>query len=289
MLVSAILQLSAEVPARLPVANGALVHGWFLRTFLRERDPELADALHRPNQQRPFTLSMLGGGRREAGTWLAIKPGDPCLVRITAMGMRLASHVVSLAGMLGTRVILGGHSFVIDRVTGGHPDQEQPIAMTFAALGERWALCPSAPRLFALRFTAPTVFRAGRGASPGGGGRRESLPFPLPSALGRALAERWNEHAPPAWRLRDPLAIASSLHVVSCRIRTESLAIRRGPRHYHEVGFVGDCTFGLDGSASEELVRAANALADFATYCGVGASTAIGMGQVYRPAQPHEN
>lgn len=71
MLISAVLTLQPTAPATVPANLGRATHAWFLDQ-VRQLDPALADALHAPNQERPFTVSNLWGGRPQRSETLRV-------------------------------------------------------------------------------------------------------------------------------------------------------------------------------------------------------------------------
>ncbi len=62
MLISAVLTLAPTGPVTLPANLGRAAHAWFLNQ-VRAAAPTLAEALHAPNQERPFTVSNLLSAR----------------------------------------------------------------------------------------------------------------------------------------------------------------------------------------------------------------------------------
>ena len=55
-------------------------------------------------------------------------------------------------------------------------------------------------------------------------------------------------------------------------------------RYQLQVGFVGQCTFGVRKDMPAEVVWGIRLLAAFGFFAGVGYRTTMGMGQVRQPA-----
>ena len=101
--------------------------------------------------------------------------------------------------------------------------------------------------------------------------------FPQPELVFSSLLKRWNAFS----ELKIPeehAAYFPSIKVSSYDLRTQLVHFSR----YKIIGFKGEVEYELPGNASEGFRREVNALADFASYSGVGAKTAMGMGQVRR-------
>jgi CRISPR-associated endoribonuclease Cas6 len=132
-----------------------------------------------------------------------------------------------------------------------------------------------------LRLLTPTVFRQGR---------NEQIPFPLPGLVFGHHRARWNAFCPPEHQMTLDLS-GLWLHVDAFEGRSDVHldGHRSGPhRHGHRpvrdvtfTGFVGSVTFRSDSHTAAQRIdplRDWQTLARFATYCGTGANTTIGMG-----------
>ena len=85
MIYSIVLKLTPTREVTIGATMGHQVHAAFLRT-LREADPELAAALHAPDQPvRPFTVSPLRGVSRAREGQVRLSPGRDCWLRFTVL------------------------------------------------------------------------------------------------------------------------------------------------------------------------------------------------------------
>jgi len=230
--------------------------------FLRERDPEVARALHGPGE-KPFTLSLVQGGRRRRSGVLAFDREEACWLRVTCLAPGLSPLLLAWLQEDPGNVRFGPVTFTrLETVfdPSGHP---QAGWTDLASLWERWREEKRPPGRIALRFDSPTAFRSGN----------TLIPFPLPGLVFSRLAARWNR-----WSGR-PLdrelmeRLCGSVRVAGHRLRTERLRFDR----YWMTGFTGWCAF--DAGRDLELRRLAHLLADYVFYSGVGYKTPMGMGQ----------
>lgn len=269
MVISVKLRLAAADNAKLPTGHGHLVHAWFL-DVVRRRDPALAASLHDGRADKPFTVSMLQGGRRVNGGVVAIETGEACQLRVTAVDEATGEVVAGIASGDVDRLVLAGHEFRIEDAAA----EER----SFAELVDR-AVRRDGKRRIGLRLLSPTAFKSDR----------QRIPFPWPELLVRKLGEKWNVYAPPRLRLHegDLAVVTSALWIGRYDLRTEVLKFpRRHDSHEHpEVGCVGECEFVVDDRAPAGTCTVARSLIEFAYYVGVGHKTTMGMGQA-RPMPP---
>jgi len=269
MLIAAVLTLLPTEAATLPANLGAAAHAWFLNR-VRAADPALAEDLHAPNAERPFTVSNLWGGQRQGARQVNLLPGQPCYLRLTsfdpALSAVLTQHV--LPGLAGAAVTLLDAAVPIAgcAVTGAaHPWAGQ---CTFGDLAAQHTLDKAPPRTVTLEFVSPTVFRSA-GAN---------VPLPLPALVFDSLARRWNQFA--------PIAVPPELHrfaeevmVISrYRLWTERVSFGGDGDEGICPGFVGRCSYGFR-SHDRYWLGLVRLLAAFAFYAGVGARSSMGLGQ----------
>jgi len=91
MLSSLVLTLSTVAPQTLPSHLGRASHALLLR-LIAAADPALAEALHAPDQPRPFTCSTLWGPRRRGST-LHLEPGEVYRLRFTGLSEAVSAHL----------------------------------------------------------------------------------------------------------------------------------------------------------------------------------------------------
>ncbi len=263
-LLSLVLTLKPREKVSLPSALGRSAHAALLRA-IAEKDAALAESLHAARELRPFTVSPLRG-KRENG---AVLPGANYTLRYTALQAEIAGALEGLF-VPGQALDLDGAPFVVERVTCDPALHPWAARTDYQALAMRWLLAretPS-PRLV-LSFASPTAFRSA--------GKVQI--FPLPELVFGSLLDKWNAFAP------------MSLPDETRRFAAECLGVSRVHLTSHAAPFKGDgaVKFGAVGMVTyaglnqdRYWLSLVNLLADFAQFAGVGASTALGMGQCRR-------
>jgi CRISPR-associated endoribonuclease Cas6 len=262
--ISVTLHLAAAQNVRLPTGHGHFVHAWFL-DVVRRKDPRLARSLHDGRADKPFTLSLVDGGRRASGGLVVLGEGERCKLRLTALDQAASEMVERIGGGEVESLSLDGGNFRVESSTSR--------VRSFAELADG-AACRAARRRIRFRLVSPTAFRSGR----------QNIAFPWPSLLISRLGARWNAYAPASLRLDgDTLAtVAGAVWIGRYRLSTKMLEFPPGPdrRGHREIGCVGDCEFLVDDRAPAQVSQVARLLVDFAYYAGVGYKTTMGMGQV---------
>src|SRR5512135_603714 len=99
MLISAVFTLTPAAPVTLPANLGRAAHAWFL-SWVRDHDAALAETLHEPNQDRPFTVSGLWGAGRPRGGQVTLLPERNYFLRVT-------SFMPELSALLAERLLPG--------------------------------------------------------------------------------------------------------------------------------------------------------------------------------------
>jgi CRISPR-associated endoribonuclease Cas6 len=280
MLISAVLTLAPTQPVTVPANLGRATHAWFLDE-VRTQDSALAETLHAPNQERPFTVSNLwGAGRPDREKQVSFAPERPCFLRLTSFWPPLSALVQErILPHLPESITLAGAGFrIVDVAVDGaqHPWAGQA---SFEDLVQRYTLQAAAPppRL-TLRFASPTVFRSD-GAN---------VPLPLPGLVFEGLARRWNAFAP----LQIPPEVrrfADEVMVIArYELRTEQVIFGEEGERGMYPGFVGTCSYAFK-THDRYWLGLAHLLAAFALYAGVGARTTMGLGQARAILSPRSS
>lgn len=236
--------------------QGQRTHALLLR-LVQAGSPELAAALHDGPGPRPYTVSGLRGPR--GGAPREVPPGGEVWFRVTCLtGETFAGLLDALLRASARPLRLQG---VAVELTGVETRPGAPAA-SFASYAELWeGAAPGGP--LGLAFRSPTAFR-----SQG----RQSL-FPEPRLVFGGLAARWRAHtAVPLPELEGALG-----RLVPARYSLRTAMLDYG--RYRQVGFVGRCLYEALEPLAEAEARALACLVQFAFYAGVGAKTAMGMGQ----------
>ncbi len=232
---------------------------------VRRRAPAVADALHQPKRAKPVTV-WAGTYDELGGAFAPSVAGAGALVRVTALTGPTVQVLRSLAADPPTCARLGAASLPVlfsTTSSASHP---------LAGESTDEAVLASLPRnrrlshRVTLHFLTPTAFS---------GPVVNSL-FPTPALVFRSILGKWNAHA--SIQVGD--AVAAEL-LERLQVEAHHLATRPPVRLHGaaEKGFVGWCEYSVGRHASDELKRAMHLLARAAFYTGVGARTAMGMGQ----------
>ena len=266
LLYSLVLELKPLAEALLTPTHGYQAYSLLLQV-LAGRDPAFAAELHESAGPKPLTISPLRGPMRRRGSYLLLSPEETYWLRVTVLReeafARLLDALVSLPS-------------------------DRELRLEAAALGLRrvvttpgqseWVGCTSCEKLLAearperrlrLSFDSPTVFRSG--------GRR-NLVWPLPELVFGSLLARWNEHSPSP--LAEDLRSVAQEGLLLARYKLETRMLDFGK--YGEVGFEGEAEYECSPQVPPQPAAQLAALASFAFYGGIGAKTAMGMGQARR-------
>ncbi|MBI5302959.1 MAG: CRISPR system precrRNA processing endoribonuclease RAMP protein Cas6 [Chloroflexi bacterium] len=277
MFLSAIIPLTpTNAPA--PETNrffGREAHALFLG-LVRDADPALAESLHEPRGEKPFTVSILTAHpllplsspdskyqeRREGVGGSGVR-----FLRFTAFEPRLAQTLAEnvLPTLRVPREIRLGNA----RFTTGAPITDRaahPWAATRdpRALVDHWFA--SDARLdsrVTLQFLTPTAHRA----------IHRNILFPQPAQLWGGWLRAWNAYAQPAFE--DDLIMQVEQNVALSQYALKTEVVDFG--EFRQAGWVGRATFTCFGK-ERALWRVLQLLADFAFYCGTGYKTTQGMG-----------
>ncbi|HSH03122.1 MAG TPA: CRISPR system precrRNA processing endoribonuclease RAMP protein Cas6 [Anaerolineae bacterium] len=225
------------------------LHG-LLFNIARQTDPKEATWLHKHKSPRPFSLVPL----YDQDGYLA--------------GMRVASITDRTTTLLhrsgewfateGRNCHLGGREFIIDSCRLSPAPNWSQLALTQPA------------KEVGLNFISPTSFRQGPG----------NLPLPLPRNVFASPARIWQTFAPPMlanidnwldWCEKDIFIQEHNIHTVTMA----------GNKHRSFTGFVGEVWYKAY-KGDEQQLAIWQALANLATFCGIGQRTTMGMGAVER-------
>ena len=274
MPISTHISLIPETDVTLRPTMGHHAHAAFL-SILRETDPGLAETLHAQSAQKPFTVSPLVAKARQSKKQLHIRAGTDCKLRFTFLDDALFTAFGRAFLKFELPAIrLGGATFQVKQLI-SHSTETQDWSgnATYADLAQSAKIGTE----IALKFHSPTAFRA---LTPRGQKTYNHTQVD-PVRCYQSWINKWNTFAPLQFD-RDELLAFVTEYVRVSRTDTRTQALNFG-RHT-EIGWVGTCTFRFDKESliHENLLRAANCLADFAFYCGTGYKTTMGMGQTKR-------
>lgn len=266
MLFATVLSLAPTETSTLPAHLGRATHGWFLQQ-IQGLDADLAQQLHAPNQDRPFTVSdVWGPGIRRRGQNI-FHPEKNYNLRLTSVHPTLSALLADrLLPRLPEAMELAGGRFQIAAAT--TDTEENPWAghIRYELLAQEQMLAQKPPRQISLRFASPTVFRS----------NDAWLPLPLPRLVFEGLARRWNAFSP--IQIHPDLPTFAEECLLLSRYHLQTELVDRGTSGRFP-GFVGTVTY-ASRNRDRYWMGLIHLLAHFAFFIGVGRQTAMGLGQV---------
>jgi len=269
MLVSLVIHVRPVEPARVPHFLGGAVQAWFLDQ-VRQRNAALADELHDSQGLRPYTASRVVGLGEGSPEGVFVHPERPGWLRITSLRADVSALLRErIAPSLPGQVIdVPGARLRIERTTADPAEHPWAGTDTYPALLQRHTLTPEwPPRRLGLAFASPTVFKS----------NGQYVPFPMPALVFGSLLDRWAAHSPVAIHPEMRRFAAECIVASRYRLRTAALSVDGADKGV-VVGFTGDCHYAIR-SSDRFWGGLAHLLAGYAFYAGVGARTAVGLGQ----------
>ncbi|MFQ3568281.1 MAG: CRISPR system precrRNA processing endoribonuclease RAMP protein Cas6 [Aggregatilineales bacterium] len=251
----------------IPAHTGRAAHALFLAA-LRDVDPILSEIVHGGSQLRPLTASPLLPAPR--GGTITLAPTQRYTLRFTTLHAdltRLAENALA-PRWLRSGLILHDQPLRVESI--------DVRCTSYADLLRNTQTGRRLPRWIALSFNTPTVIKKTGDIQ---------LPLPVPANIFGSLIDRWMAFAPSEAALPDGLRdwVDRCVSIEDLNIRSQHVSFERANRG-HIIGFVGTVTFTAVES-SNTFLPALHALADYAAFAGVGAKTAMGLGQVVRSAE----
>lgn len=267
---SIILNLHPRSPLSPNYLTGKHLHALFL-TLVSSVDQELGDRLHSQQSNKAFTLSPLQIARRHPQghllQWQHKRPiaaGTVCWWRISLLDDALFSRLTQLWLNLNPDHPwhLGSADLQITSIL-GTPQSTQPWA-NFSTYADLYEQASDQQRQVDLVFCTPTTFRQAQ----------FDCALPTRESVFGSLLRRWNQYS----GIEFSPNLIESIFPSFFDIRTEIVADARSKF----IGCVGAMTFRILGDVEPIAIKQINALADFASYSGVGRKTPMGMGMVRR-------
>lgn len=276
-LYAVVLRLAAIQRGAVPPDHGDQARA-ALFDVIERGDLALAQRLHDSNVHKPYTVSLLQGGKRAADRSQNFGDGDSAEWRFTLL-QEPAFEALLRRYLLShdlPHVRIGAVEFaVVDAFLSGksHPNSGH---VGVEELQSRWECIPEMlPKSFTLDFLAPTTFSLGTDAETG---QRLWRTLPYPRTLFSALRKKWATFgggdpgdAFDSW-------VEKYVDAEPVGLETRKTIVEGRPI----VGFMGRVRFHLHGVP--RWWPLAHLLADLAFWTGVGYQTTRGMGQVRRSA-----
>lgn len=260
------LRLKARKTNTLPAWLGQAAQACFLAS-LKNINPQLSAIIHDGSVLKPFTCSNLIGMQAK-GRLAQIHPHQTLHLRFTT----LHSHVTALMlnGMLpawcSDGIMLHDQPLEVIGIESVAGDG-QPETTTFEQL-----IANAVPaQHIGLKFVSPTAFKATAG---------HTISMPQPEQVFRSLLDKWNKFSPQPFP-KDLYEVIPRV-VIPKAVNTyqQTVCMERSRRGSYP-GFVGKAIYHLQ--TRDKVIRQQLAtLAAFGVYCGVGAKTTFGLGQMGR-------
>lgn len=270
-----VLRLAALRPGAVPADHGDRARAALLN-LIRMGDQALSQTLHDDNAHKPYTISLLNGGKRGGDRSLNFNTGDSADWRFTLL-CEPAFEAILRRYILSRElphVRIGAVEFqVIDAfASGNHPDSG---SVRLPALLDRWNQPPETlPRRIILDFLSPTAFNLGQDRATGNYHIRST---PDARTLFSTLRKRWIKLGGAAPGDEFDRWVGDQIEVQPLNLHTQTVYVERRPVD----GFLGRVSFMVYGSDLRWLPLL-HLLADLTFWTGVGYQTPRGMGQVRR-------
>jgi len=267
MLLSVVLTFIVESERPMPASHGRAIYAFFL-DLLESRFPLVAKALHAPTKEKPFTTSPIQGKFKSYKGNLYPQRGSLYWFRFTSLTKDLS---VMLKGQLfsirGKKIEILNNDFVLSEVITSQEKHPFAAEISYVDFFKKWTeSSKNMKNKVIVRFFSPTAFRDGK----------RNVPLPIPQLFLQSVFRKWNAFSPFLFKPICLEILLKRIVLSRCEIKTKILSFDK----QSEVGFVGDCEFMLipfQGNIYDSLFHL---LSDYAFYCGVGATTSMGMGQV---------
>ncbi|HJT56779.1 MAG TPA: CRISPR system precrRNA processing endoribonuclease RAMP protein Cas6 [Ktedonobacteraceae bacterium] len=288
-LFSILLRLHPTEAGMVSPSSGSQAHAAFL-DIVRQNDPALAEALHRPNQRRPFTVGLLQGFNHLSARQLEeavmknqkvlVSPGQVYWLRITMLDAAIfgmfVHHLITRPRTMLIR--LGDASFEISRLIGSSDSTGNANPWAAYSSFEELGTQTRVQKHYTFEFASPTAFSKGQKSW----GKLLKL-FPEPALVFESLAKQWETFAPLHVRMTaKSLSIQDFVawceeYVLISRYSLETCYLPGSK--FGQTGFQGTVTYEVKGARTDPEAIWLTPLSRFALFSGVGYKTTMGMGQ----------
>lgn len=264
-----VLTTVSDQPIVFPRWSGVDVRAWFVEQT-RIADSQLLQSVTTDDRPPPYSLAPLTRLKAEDGA--PVQSSDSLSASYTFTVTTLHDDLTALWSsqivphVVGSSIEIGDHRLLIKTVS--------TETITDTDLLQTYTLSPTQPlRSLQMRFTTPVTFRVS-GAY---------FPFPSPSLVFGSLLDRWNSLS--AAHLHPDARTFANECVRISHYQMQSRMVDTGESSFGRIiGGVGNVHFSI-WRGDEYWYRVMHVLAVFSTWAGVGARTAIGLGNGHL-AQP---
>lgn len=264
ILASLIFTLRIENQAALPMSHGRLLHAAFL-DMIQRLSPELSKELH-DSRYLNFSVGMLNirNIQPEHGTY-HFRSGDKVTWRITTLSEQLLDVISNIKP--GQKLRIGPAEATIQRIASSSEEHRDACVTSTKQILDM-ANHFGDTRRIVMRFSTPTSFRY----------YDTYYPSPRPDLVFGSIADKWNNVVQDPHIELDAFKNIALSHLIPDNwqgsTRRVNITKDRGL-----TAFEGSIAFNIS-SLPVEYRGLFVALAEFATFSGVGTFTGQGMGQV---------
>lgn len=268
-----VLRLAAVRRGAVPADHGDQARAALLNIIDRTDSP-FAQKLHDENTSKPYTISLIGGGKRGQDGALHFGEGSTADWRFSLLCEPAFEALLKryLLDRNLPHIRIGAVEFAItDAFASGksHPDSGHT---TIETLHERWNCPPeSVPQQIILDFCSPTTFNLGTDPITR---ERRWRAMPDPRTLFSSLRKRWIKLGGSAPGDEFDEWVQKYIDVEPIYLRTRKVIIERGPI----VAFEGQAGYRVYDDL--RWMPFVHLLADLTFWTGAGYQPTRGMGQV---------
>jgi CRISPR-associated endoribonuclease Cas6 len=258
MLLSTVFVLRPMADVMLLMTLGNAVYTAVLQ-LIGAYDRDLAAWLHDAQGPKPLTTSPLQGPMTARDRQVLVQHDQTYWLRVTSIEARLSHILQAIEERPPQTLRLHSGQFVVERVSSQARDHAWAACMQYgemyeAALRQEGRSRPQVTMVF----ESPTAFRS----------QGHTILFPMPRLVFGSLLTRWNSYAPLPLdtALLEPLEMGIDVDRYTLQTQMQDFG-----RYQLQVGFVGQCTFGVRKDVAVEVVWCMRLLAAFAFFATVAA------------------
>ncbi len=246
-----------------PALLGRAAHAAVLR-LINAADPALAAQIHDDDGPKPLTVSNVIG--LEVRNHIAhVHPDRRYRLRVTLLTPALEAITATWRPDALAPLDLDGLLWRVEQTIIDPADDPWTGISTYESLASAVINRSAAPVRWTFEFATPVTFRQ----------RGLNQPLPLPALTFGSLLERWNAFAPIAFPDEVRRFAEERLAVSRFDLRSRSEPTKGG---VPQIGAVGRITYAAV-NRDRYWLACIDALARFALFSGIGASTTRGYGQ----------